>query len=79
MERKTGFEPATTTLGRWRSTVELLSQIKYNYNRIIYCLSTFIKTIYQLIGFAVLNSFAYGSIGFVLQHYILKLLFADKK
>lgn len=27
MERKTRFELATTTLGRWRSTVELLSRV----------------------------------------------------
>ncbi len=32
MERKTGFEPATPTLGKWYSTAELLPHIiPYNY------------------------------------------------
>ena len=30
MERETGFEPATSTLARWRSTPELFPLLKFN-------------------------------------------------
>ena len=30
MERETGIEPATSSLGSWRSTTELLPRLKVN-------------------------------------------------